>query len=467
MKNLLFVFADQWRRTAVGFAGEEPVLTPQIDAFARRGVVCTNAVSSCPLCSPHRAALLTGKRPLSTGVFTNCKTGLSMRLADTERTLGDVLKDAGYRTGYIGKWHLDEPEQNHTPNPISGAKDWDAYTPPGPARHGFDTWYSYGACDEHLHPHYWQDTPQAVQVDAWSPSHETDKALEFLAAQQESDAPFALVLSYNPPHSPYGEVPSAYYDLYRDLPWQPRANVIPEHLCCHTGEIIDYTPKQLEEATKQYYAAVTGIDAEFGRLLEALETSGLVENTCIVLSADHGDMLGSHGLMAKHVWYEESVGIPLIAAGPGLSVGVCNSVISSEDVMPTLLDWLSLPIPHTVEGESRFAALQQLTKQDDSIAFLCACPGREVFLREFEAAGLDPRHFGWRAVRTQRYTYVIDIGYAPTPMPQRLLYDLEQDPYQLHPLHLEHACEHDAAYALEQTLLTHLDKQNDGFLQYL
>lgn len=466
MKNLLFVFADQWRRTAVGFAGEEPVFTPNMDAFAQRGVVCTNAVSSCPLCSPHRASLLTGKRPLSTGVFTNCKTGLAMRLADSERTLGDVLKAAGYRTGYIGKWHLDEPEQNHTQSPASGARDWDAYTPPGPARHGFDTWYSYGACDDHLHPHYWQDSPTPVQVDDWSPRHETDKALEFLAAQT-GEAPFALVLSYNPPHSPYDQVPPEYFERYRDAPWQPRANVKTENLCCHTGEQIGYTPDELARATKQYYAAITGIDDQFGRILAALDAAGLTEDTCVVLSADHGDMMGSHGMMAKHVWYEESVGIPFVAAGPGLTPGTCASVLASEDVMPTLLDWLSLPTPDCVEGASRFAALQAHTQEDGTSATLCACPGREVFLQAFTAARLDPRSFGWRALRTQEYTYVIEIGYTIQPCTRRYLYALHDDPYQMHPITLNSADENPTALALEQTLIERLRAHNDSFVDFI
>ena len=156
-KNLLFIFADQWRRDAMGFANADPVKTPNMDSFARESVYCTDAVSTFPLCSPHRASLLTGKNPLHTGVFTNCKTGLAMGLKEEEYCIGDALKDCGYQTGYIGKWHLDEPDKNHSENPESGARNWDAFTPPGVRRHGFDFWYSYGAWDQHMTPHYWKE----------------------------------------------------------------------------------------------------------------------------------------------------------------------------------------------------------------------------------------------------------------------------------------------------------------------
>ena len=112
--NLLYIFADQWRAHAVGAAGEDPVVTPNMDAFAAESMACTNAVSTYPLCSPHRAALLTGKYPQSCGMWTNCKIGLDevVMLRPQEVTITDVLHDAGYVNGYIGKWHLDGSEKN-------------------------------------------------------------------------------------------------------------------------------------------------------------------------------------------------------------------------------------------------------------------------------------------------------------------------------------------------------------------
>jgi len=345
--NLLFVFADQWRRQAVGVMGEDPVITPNMDGFAQQGLLFENAVSVCPLCSPHRASFLTGKYPLSTGVFTNCKPSLDMMLSPQEVCISDVLKANGYDTGYIGKWHLDLPEQYNCVEPESGARDWDAYTPPGPKRHGFDYWYSYGTYDQHLSPHYWRDTPEMIKVDQWSVEHETDKSIEYIR-EHGKDKPFALFLSWNPPHSPYDLVPQKYRELYRDVDVKLRPNVKTESLEAHTGEILGSGEELLRENIKNYFAAVSGLDDNFGRLLKTLKDEGLHENTLVVLSADHGDMLGSHGLMAKHVWYEESIGIPMLMQWPGkIKKGREKTLLGSADIMPTLLGLMELPIPDT------------------------------------------------------------------------------------------------------------------------
>ena len=178
-----------------------------------------DSYSTFPLCTPHRGCLMTGKYPLSIGLWTNCKTGLEEKimLKPQETCIGNVLKDNGYRTAYIGKWHLDAPEQNFQEDPLSGARDWDAYTPPGERRQGFDYWLSYGACDNHLDPHYWMDGPEQIRPGRWSPEFETDKAIEYMETHGGGEDPFALFLSYNPPHLPYELVPDRYYDRFRNL----------------------------------------------------------------------------------------------------------------------------------------------------------------------------------------------------------------------------------------------------------
>lgn len=462
--NLLYVFADQWRRQAMGCSGEDPVITPNMDAFAAANLRCTGCTSTFPVCSPHRASLLTGRYPCSTGFFTNCKEGLSLRLQDSEICLGDVLKENGYQTAYIGKYHLDEPEVNHSPTPVSGAREWDAFTPPGPRRHGFDYWYSYGTYDVHLHPHYWKDTPEMVTVDQWSPEHETDVAIQWLE-QINPEKPFAAVVSWNPPHTPYDQVPQKYLDLYKDKDIPLRANVDCSDLRCHTGQRMAnvHTEAQLRQATLQYYAAVSGLDDQFGRLLKALDRLGLSENTIVVLTADHGEMMGSQGLMTKHVWYEESIGTPFLIGGPGIGKGVCGSVFGSQDQMPTLLSLLDLDIPSTVEGLDFSEDLKQAHTDPNKTAFLYACPGGLGNIEVFRAVGKDVRAAGWRGIRTCRYTYVIDAGYAPDSPLQRILYDLETDPFQTSPLLLNSADENDVAKELEEKVCTWMIEQNDPF----
>ena len=464
-KNLLFVFADQWRRDAMGFAKADPVKTPNMDAFASESVYCTDAISTFPLCSPHRASLLTGKNPLHTGVFTNCKTGLAMGLKEEEYCIGDVLKDCGYQTGYIGKWHLDEPDLNHSEKPESGARNWDAFTPPGARRHGFDFWYSYGAWDQHMSPHYWKDTPEQIQIHDWSPRHETDVALEYIDNHAGKD-PFALFISWNPPHSPYDLVPKEYLDLYPD-DVVLKENVDLTNIHHHTYEPVGYSKEELMKVTKEYYAAVSGLDDQFGRLIARLKELGIYDDTIIVLSADHGDMMGSHGLMAKHVWYEESIGIPLVVGGGALPASTCHTLIGSPDFMPTLLGLLDLPVPETVEGVDCSQDIKGNPMHAEHVCFLAACPGRDVFLEDFKKAGKNPRDFGWRGIRTRRYVYVIDVGYKTEPKLVRYLYDLECDPLQMHGEEIKNPEEHAITRELEQKLKTWLQDQNDGFLMHI
>lgn len=462
-KNLLFVFADQWRAGAMGASCEDPVLTPNMDAFCEDATYCDHAFSTFPVCSPHRASLLTGKYPLSLGMFTNCKNGLSMRLKDEEIGIGQVLKQAGYQTAYIGKWHLDEPEQNHCSAPLSGARDWDAYTPPGVRRHGFDYWYSYGTYDVHLDPHYWQDTPEMIRPGKWSVEHETEKAMEYLEQVRKKDQPFALYLSWNPPHSPYDQVPQRYLDLYPDVAL--KKNVDLNQIHHHTGEQVNYTEEELKLATRQYYAAVSGLDDQFGRLLQFLKEQGLYENTVIILSSDHGDMMGSHGLMGKHVWYEEAIRIPFVVRFPGNQKRVCHTCIGSQDMMPTVLGLLDVKIPDTVEGEDCSEFIVTGKEDEERVSFLCACPGREVFLKKFREYGKDPRKFGWRGVRTQSHTYVMELGYDVVAEPARYLYCTGTDALQLNPLDLTDEKNRELARRLEADVTGWMRQQGDGFVK--
>ena len=238
--NLLFVFADQWRRDAMGFMEKDEVITPNIDSFSEESLSFDNAMSACPLCSPNRATMFTGTYPVTHGVWTNCKPGLKdVALRETDITLMDVLKENGYKTGYIGKWHLDSPEVNFCEAPESGARDWDAFTPPGKRRHGVDFWYSYGTYDQHLAPHYWHDDNKMIQINQWSVEHETDKAIEFI--NENKDEPFSLVVSWNPPHTPLDLVPQKYVDMYAGKKFKVNPNVLLTDVTDHTLSAVSYT----------------------------------------------------------------------------------------------------------------------------------------------------------------------------------------------------------------------------------
>lgn len=458
--NLLFVFADQWRAGAIGYAKEDPVKTPNMDKFCKESTYCDHTFSTFPVCSPHRASLMTGKYPLSSEFFTNCKRGLSLRLKDEEICVGQVLKKAGYETAYIGKWHLDEPEQNICEFPKSGARDWDAYTPPGVRRHGFDYWYSYGTYDMHLSPHYWHDSDEMIKVNKWSPEHETDKAIEYLSKIRDKSKPFAMYISWNPPHSVYSEVPDEYLKLYDDV--ELKGNVIFENIHHHTGENAAMSEEELSLTTKQYYAAISGLDKQFGRLIDYLKENNLYEDTLVILSADHGDMMGSHGLMGKHVWYEESIKIPFVVHVPGNKNKRCSTCMGSQDMMPTVLGLLGCDIPKTVEGED----CSKFIKGDenaDRVSFIMACPGRADFVEKFKKAGKNPAEYGWRGIRTRKYTYVMELGYDVISNPKRYLYDIQNDPLQKTTIDLELEENKQPAGNLEEEVIKWLKRQNDGF----
>ena len=222
--NLVLVFPDQMRAAAQGFRRDDPVHTPNLDRFACDSVVLDQAVSNYPVCSPFRAMLMTGQYPPSHGVLRNCNSKSAQSgyaLKTDARCWSDVLKDHGYSLGYIGKWHLDAPHPPYVDSYNNqGELKWNEWCPPA-RRHGFDFWHAYGTYDRHLSPHYWTTTmarDERLNVDAWSPQHEADTAIDFICntegKHRDPTQPFALVVSMNPPHPPFDQVPDRYLEPY-------------------------------------------------------------------------------------------------------------------------------------------------------------------------------------------------------------------------------------------------------------
>jgi arylsulfatase A-like enzyme len=463
--NLLFVFADQWRKQAVGLFGENKVATPVIDRFAADGLTLTHAISCFPLCSPNRAIMLTGCYPLTTGVTTNFKPGMPSKLNDDAVTIGTVLKGKGYRTGYIGKWHLDLPEICADPEPASGAVHWDAYIPPGPRRFGFDYWYAYNANDRHMAPHYWKDTPEKIQVNEWSTKHETDVAIDFIRGREGSDGvseggggrgdqPFALLLSWNPPHQPFQQVPAAFRERYAGEP----LDLKPNHL---EGEGM----RMAEQHLRDYYAAVTATDEQFGRLLETLEQEGIADDTLVVLTSDHGELMGSHNwLEHKNIWYEESIRVPFFIRWPNkVKKGTDDALFNSVDIMPSLLGLLGLPIPEQVEGSDLSFVFRGEEGESPHSAFICHYPGGVGEYEQARLRGQDIHAYGWRGIRTPRYTYVVQRAYG-SPTADRRLYDNERDPFQLTPTVLAEPPANGLEQELERELQSWLERIGDPFV---
>lgn len=389
--NILFVLTDQMRSTAMGCAGIENVHTPNLDALAAAGTRFTNAVSNTPSCAPARASLLTGHHTLSHRVVNN---EIQVRL-DTG-TFAGALRDNGYRCGYIGKWHLDGGSRQQ-------------FTPPGPRRLGFDDYWAVANCTHsYMQSFYYEnDDPVPRFIDGYEPVHQADLALSYIEKKLGEDDPFFLVWAPGTPHDPLLAQPP------ENLDWYPADSIA----FMETNS--RYVPGEVRQAKRVslagYYAHITALDEQLGRLLELLDERGAAGDTIVVFTSDHGDMLGNHDAFFKSQPWRESVGIPLIVRWPErIPFGrVTDGPISLIELMPTILSLTGTPIPEDTQGDD----LSAFVLGDDD-----AAPD-SVFINFAPNVAVIP-HPPFRGVVTRTHTY------AETPETPWLLYDDKADPLQ-------------------------------------
>lgn len=442
--NVIYVFPDQFRNHALGFWNEtgfrekvnftaDPVHTPNLNKFAKESFVLSSAVSNCPLSSPHRGMLLTGMYPDGSGVTLNCNSNRPISSLKTDAiAISDVFSGSGYDCAYIGKLHADFPTPNDPENPGHYVEDvtpvWDAYTPPG-RRHGFNYWYSYGTFDVHKQPHYWDTNGKRHEVREWSPKHEADKAISYLKNEnnvRNEEKPFFMMVSMNPPHSPYSSLEDCMeedYNLYKDIPLDKlliRPNV-------------DLSMKKAADS-RFYFASVTGVDREFGRILSALKDLGLDKNTIVIFASDHGETMCSQGTDdPKNSPYTESLNIPFIVRYPGkIKPEVDNVLLSTPDIMPTVLGLCGLKnnIPSSVQGRDLSPVFyHQKVKRPKAALYIQNVDG------EKDADGLVRSYFpSSRGIKTDKYTLAIYINRNTKKIKRTLLFDDKNDPYQLNNL---------------------------------
>ena len=309
--NVLVLLTDQWRAQATGYAGDPNVDTPHLDSLAAISVNFKNAVSGMPVCSPFRASLLTGQRPLTHGVY--------------------------------------------------------------------DTF------------------------------EQTDAAIDYIVERKSSKNPFMMILSYGTPHAPYHTAPLEYRNRFDPEKIQLRKNV----------------PDSLQERAKKdlagYYAHIAALDDMIGKVIKNLKESGQFENTIIVFTADHGDLLGSHGAYKKQQPYEESARVPMLYYIPEklkIAAGEREALMNSEDIMPTLLSLCNIPIPDTVEGLDYRPYMEGKESIGHATLLVCVQPFGQW--NKVQHGGRE-----YRAIKTLQYTYARDLN-GPW-----LLFDNINDPYQL------------------------------------
>jgi arylsulfatase A-like enzyme len=386
--NIVFLFADQQR--AQTWSGRDPqVKTPYLEQMAKEGVVFSNCISNYPLCSPYRASLISGQYARTNGVVDNVNKKDSALLSTDTKTIAHCLKEHGYATGYVGKWHLyaKDGNQGNNANPY--------LVPVGPYRYGFDYWrvcYNY---TKRYDTRYLDEFGKVNILPKYAPASQMDLAFEFIEANKTK--PFCVFVSWHPPHVPYSEAPDSYQKIYENMTIEYRPNV-PEK----------ERNKKLDVETKGYYSHVSALDNEVGRTIQKLKELRIDDNTIIVYTSDHGDMLGSRGLHGKNVPYEESILLPFFIRWPAGISGrrTLETLFSTVDIAPTLLGLSGIPVPETMEGVDMAGIITGAEKKEG--------PNSVFIMGE-----------GWFGVRTKQYTYVIKDGKPD------LLFDNKKDPYQM------------------------------------
>jgi arylsulfatase A-like enzyme len=427
--NVLFILADEWRAQATGYNGDPNVATPVLDRLARESASFQNAISGTPVCCPARASLMTGQYPLTNGVFIN-----DVELKPRGETLAQVFSQAGYHTGYIGKWHLyGSPDGNYGRRLAFIPKD---------KRLGFEYWKACECSHDYNHSLYFEgDDPSPQYWPGYDAMAQTDDACRFMEANIQQ--PFFLFLSLGPPHFPYETAPEPYRSQYAGRAMQFRPNVPAEQQRAATTIL------------RGYSAHIAALDACFDKLLRTLERLRIADDTIVVFTSDHGDMLLSQGLTTKLYPWDESIRVPFLLRYPrrlGHGGGKITTPLNYPDIMPTLLGLANLKVPDGVQGLDHSSQLggHAAKVRPEFPSALLSLP---VPITEARRYGIAE----YRGLRTERYTYVRSI-HGPW-----LLYDNAADPYQMHNL-VGHDAQRDLQNRLDGMLQARLKDLGDEFL---
>jgi arylsulfatase A-like enzyme len=458
--NLLWIMTDQQPVSTVGAYGNPTIKTPHLDRIAAEGLRFNRFHISAFPCSPSRACFLTGRHAHNHGVTTN-----DVPLAPEVPAIGDVLKAAGYNTGYIGKWHLSgSMYRMEGRKPFDGR--WYFKRQEDPARfryekveggtgedapqHGFDTWVGgWKHFREYLREvglgELVDTTPVGNHNDAPSGPDSThaysklpeehhmaaffaNRATSFLNEQKDGDRPFGLVVSFYGPHLPVAP-PKPWDDMYplADVPLpanhydELKGKPIRQRMNDRCYELPNWTDEQFRDYIRRYWGYCSYIDQQVGRVLDALEASGKADDTIVLFTSDHGDMVAAHGFVYKlgHCGYDELLRVPFLLRCPGrLKAGSqCDDLVAAIDVLPTLLELMDIAAPAGIDGHSFLPTLRD-PKVDHREVVVCNSMDRNA------------------TVITDRWKYV--LNWEPRDLDE--LYDLQKDPGEMTNLSRDEAC---------------------------
>ena len=356
--NAIWIFGDQHRAQATGYSMDPNAMTPHLDNLAASGMNFCRAVSGFPLCCPARGSFLTGRYP------HKVVPGHEHQLPPDQPTIAHVFNEAGYRTAYFGKWHLDGFHERNgraamhiiPPDRRGGFQEWVGYENNNSQ---WDCWVHGGTGEGAFHRRL--------------PSYETDALTNMLLdylrranirRENGEDAPFFAVLSVQPPHSPY------------IAPEDSRRGFSPQTIRLRPN--VPQIPRVEEQARRDlagYYAMIANLDWNVGRVLDLLRETGLIDTTHVVFFSDHGDMHGSHGQFHKTSPFEESIRVPFIISGEksfyeGRRTGRTPALINHVDVAPTTLGLCGIDKPAWMDGTDysghRLAARSAVAEPDSA-----------------------------------------------------------------------------------------------------
>jgi arylsulfatase A-like enzyme len=385
--NILLIMTDQQTHDAWGGASNPWLRTPAMDSLAARGVTFSRAHCPYPVCSPSRSSIFTGRMAHETGVMVN-----GLPITPGMATMGEVFRSAGYETVYGGKWHL--------------PKSFDGMT-------GFERLIGGHGLGSKM------DAPLAEACSGWLRKREA----------ANSKDPFLMVASFMNPHDICQWIrdhPGAreHADVRRYPPAPGNMAIDPEEpevirfhrtagydlMSKAVGIASEWHRDDIRQYLHDYYRMVEAVDAEIGRVLLALEETGLATNTIVAFCSDHGEGMGAHRWVQKAAFWEETVRVPLLFAGPGIPAGrVCSDLANLTDLLPTFCDFAGISPPPDLRGVSLRSAMTGTALDRPFVVS--------------ELRYLDENHEG-RMLRTRRYKYVVfNSGARPEQ-----LFDLQVDP---------------------------------------
>ena len=414
--NILIIISDQLSRNALTIYGDKNACTPNIDALSESGVRFNNACSTYPLCVPFRYSLMTGQ------YSHRCMIpALGWRMSPAERTLADEFNESGYQTAYVGKWHLYGGQIN-----LPGYSAEEEGNKPVPRTHQgrWQYWRGFDLRNSPFDTNYFiDDDPTPHKINGYQTDGLTDLMINFIENDRNDSKPFCALLSVEPPHPPF-EAPKELEKkwLSREIELPPNFMKKSEELNlvkCN-GCIDNAGRKQTVNARKLYYAMVENLDTNVGKVIQALKDAEVYDNTFIIFTSDHGELGGAHCLASKQYSYEESIGIPLLISGPGISSGQINTPACTEDIFPTILGLAGVPHRDKIHG-SDLSALTKEKKLDRPGVLL-------QFIWE-PRDGMPLYKQIWRGFRSQRYKYTI-LGDLEQGLDPWQFFDLEKDPYE-------------------------------------